>query len=112
MDCPRHIGDSASQLFFQDKQSLEFKALSVVSTLPHPQRPILASFVLAAVDHEAAARFLLDEVSDGDSGALLEFLADWIALCTKCRLWLLAISRFDNDRLTITSSSDPSDWFK
>ncbi|KXS93630.1 hypothetical protein AC578_2600 [Pseudocercospora eumusae] len=87
MDCPKNIENSASQLFFQDKSSLEYEALVVVSTLPHPQRAILASFVLAAVDRESAAQYLLHETSDRGSGSATthEFIADWITLATNIR---------------------------
>lgn len=86
MDCPRHIEDSASQLFYQDKTTLEYRALLAVSTLPHPQRPILAAFVLAARDHEAAAQFLLSETANGDPEYLQEFLTDWMTLTSRCKM--------------------------
>ena len=61
----------------------------MVSTLPHPQRAILASFVLAAADRDTAAQFLLNEISGRDSATVLEFLADWTTLATKGRVQLL-----------------------
>jgi hypothetical protein len=54
-----NIRGSASRLFYQDKQSSQYKAFLAISHLPHPDRPILGGFTEEAVDPEAAARCFL-----------------------------------------------------
>ncbi|KAK4614226.1 hypothetical protein CLAFUW4_09530 [Fulvia fulva] len=85
MDCPRNIVGSASQLFCRNKDSLEYKALVALSCLSHPQRVILAGFILNAADREVAAQYLLQETSGRGPATMYEFLADWIFLVTKVR---------------------------
>lgn len=88
MDCPRNIVGSASQLFCRNKDSLEYKALVALSCLSHPQRVILAGFILNAADREVAAQYLLQETSGRGPATMYEFLADWIFLVTKGRAGL------------------------
>jgi len=84
MGSPYNISGSASRLFFQNKASAEFKALSVIAeSLVHPQRTLLSAFVLHAVDREVASQFFLGEISGQGKAAVLKFLTDWIALLIK-----------------------------
>lgn len=84
MGSPYNIAGSASGLFFQNRASAEYQALSVIAeSLAHPQRTLLSSFVQQAVDKEYASRFLLDEVYGQDKATLFEFLATWISLLKK-----------------------------
>ena len=86
MECPRNLERCASQLFNNDKTSLEYQALLVASKLPHPQRAILASFISASVDRNVAAQYLLSETSSGDVDMTTKFLSDWTTLVRKCRI--------------------------
>jgi hypothetical protein len=59
MAVPWNIRGSASQLFFQDKESPQCKALLAISALPHPDRSILGAFINDAVDPQEAAQYFL-----------------------------------------------------
>jgi len=84
MGSPYNISESASQLFFQNKASAEFEALSVIAkSLAHPQRTLLSTFVQEAADKEVASRFFLEEVSGQGKAAVFKFLATWKKLLKK-----------------------------
>ncbi|KAF1997655.1 kinase-like protein [Amniculicola lignicola CBS 123094] len=86
MGSPYNISGSASKIFFQNKDSVEYKALSVIAELfAHPQRTLLSVFVQQAVDREVAAQFFFDEIAGQGRAAALEFLDDWIWLLKKVR---------------------------
>ncbi|KAF2425514.1 kinase-like protein [Tothia fuscella] len=85
MGSPYNLGGSASQLFFQIKDSAEYKALTLISSLPHPQRTLLSLFVEGAVDREHAAEFFLEEISEQGESAMLGFLDNWTRLVDKIR---------------------------
>ncbi|KAF2786917.1 kinase-like protein [Melanomma pulvis-pyrius CBS 109.77] len=86
MGSPYHISESASPLFFQDKASAEYEALSIIAkSLAHPQRTVLSTFILQAIDRESASRFFLHEISAQNKATIFEFLADWIHLMEKVR---------------------------
>jgi len=84
MGSPHNISGSASQLFSQNKDCDEYRALSkIAESLAHPRRTLLNAFVQHAVDREVASRFFLREVSGQDMIAVSEFLADWTRLLIK-----------------------------
>ncbi|KAF2875038.1 kinase-like domain-containing protein [Massariosphaeria phaeospora] len=86
MGSPFNISGSASQVFFKNKHSAEYKALSTIAdSFAHPQRALVSAFVLNAVDRELASQFFLDEVSVKNKGTASEFLADWTCLLQKVR---------------------------
>ncbi|KAM5429544.1 hypothetical protein McanMca71_006831 [Microsporum canis] len=91
MCVPRHVAQSASQLFLLDKESFQYKAFLAMADVPHPDRAILGAFINNAADPEEAARFLLrtTSVEDGpeqpSQKAVLQFLSDWKALINKFR---------------------------
>ncbi|KAI1986854.1 hypothetical protein LOZ53_004576 [Ophidiomyces ophidiicola] len=89
MGDPWNIRNSASQLFYQDKNSAQYAALLEISTLPHPDRSILASFVNIAFDPEEAARhflrMVLVENSSDSIDNIQQFLSQWMALMEKFR---------------------------
>ncbi|KAK2740529.1 hypothetical protein FQN55_008872 [Onygenales sp. PD_40] len=85
---PKNIRDSASQLFFQDKESLQYSASLVISCLSHPDRAILSCFVEDSVDPEEAARYFLRVTSPPDGStasmdAVSDFLLTWKLLIGK-----------------------------
>ncbi|KAK2809485.1 hypothetical protein FQN50_003753 [Emmonsiellopsis sp. PD_5] len=85
---PKNIRDSASQLFFLDKDSLQYKASLVISSLPHPDRAILSCFVEDAADPEEAARYFLRVTwpPDGSRASIdvvSHFLLTWKILIEK-----------------------------
>lgn len=83
MAIPRNIRGSASQLFYQDRDSPQYHALLAITELQHPDRSILRAFLTDARDPQEAARYFLREVAvDGTSHPLQiwpvwEFLSDW-----------------------------------
>lgn len=89
---PKNIRDSASQLFFQNKESPQYKASLIISSLPHPDRAILGCFIEDAADPQEAARYFLRVIlsSDGSSASadiVSHFLLTWKILIEKC--WYL-----------------------
>ncbi|KAL1957556.1 hypothetical protein VTO42DRAFT_5783 [Malbranchea cinnamomea] len=88
---PRNISGSSSQLFFQDKQSPQYKALLEISQLPHSDRAILASFIEDAAGPQEAARYFLHAISppadssESTTDAILRFLSAWKTLIEKLR---------------------------
>jgi hypothetical protein len=90
MALPWNIRGSASQLFFQDKQSAQYKALLEIVDVPHPDRSILGAFINDAVDPEEAARYFLYMTCAGEvAGAqprktVSQFLSEWKAVVDKC----------------------------
>jgi hypothetical protein len=86
---PWNIRGSASQLFYQDKESPQYKALLASSDLPHPDRTILGAFINDAVDPQEAARYFLRVTCPkGGVGVLPEdtillFLSEWKTLINK-----------------------------
>ena len=92
MGTPYNIKGSASQLFYQDTDLLQYKALLAISVLPHPDRTILSTFIEDAVDPEYAARYFLDTISSRVANddeepptkeVLSSFLTEWICLINK-----------------------------
>ncbi|PGG99930.1 hypothetical protein AJ79_08367 [Helicocarpus griseus UAMH5409] len=80
MAIPWNIRGSASQLFYQDKQSLQYKALLAITDVPHPERSILGAFIIHAEDPEEAARYFLRMTSGRDSQppeSVSQFLSRW-----------------------------------
>lgn len=90
MAVPWNIRGSASQLFFQDKESPQCKALLAISALPHPDRSILGAFINDAVDPQEAVQYFLRVTSLNGSGGvppedtILHFLSKWKTLIDKC----------------------------
>ncbi|EEP76339.1 predicted protein [Uncinocarpus reesii 1704] len=103
---PQNIRGSASQLFFQDKQTSQYAAQLAISKLAHPDRAILATFVEDAADPEVAAKYLLREISPEDSSTeqplvtLDEFLSRWKTLVEKFRP-VQAVELSSDTKLTI-----------
>lgn len=84
MGSPCNTSGCASQLFGQNKDCDEYRALSkIAESLTHPRRTLLNVFVQHAVYPEIASRFFLREVSGQDKIAVSGFLADWTCLLTK-----------------------------
>ncbi|OJD20226.1 hypothetical protein ACJ73_08439, partial [Blastomyces percursus] len=87
---PKNIHDSASQLFFQDKESPQYRASLVISRLPHPDRAILGCFIEDATDPQEAAQYFLRMTSPSDDSsasadAISHFLSTWKFLIEKFR---------------------------
>ncbi|KNG91455.1 hypothetical protein ANOM_000047 [Aspergillus nomiae NRRL 13137] len=91
MAVPWNIRGSASQLFFQDKTSPQYKALLAIADVPHPDRSILGSFINDALDPQEAARYFLRMTSmeNGSKApperSISEFLSNWKILIDKFR---------------------------
>ncbi|KAH7391102.1 kinase-like domain-containing protein [Phaeosphaeria sp. MPI-PUGE-AT-0046c] len=86
MGSPYHVSRSASHLLSCDEASFEFQAISLIAdSLAHPQRTLLSAFVHQAVDKEAAARFVLDDVVVHNKATVADVLADWISLLRRVR---------------------------
>lgn len=91
MATPWDIRGSASQLFFPDKQSLQYKALLAISDVPHPDRSILGCFIDDAHDPQEAARYFLrmtsleDGTKTSPEKTVSQFLSEWKSLIEKCK---------------------------
>ncbi|EEH04116.1 conserved hypothetical protein [Histoplasma capsulatum G186AR] len=86
---PWNIPGSASQLFFQDKQSAQYKALLAITDVPHPDRSILGAFINDAFDPQEAARYFLRMTCAGERSQpkknVSQFLSDWKIIIDKFR---------------------------
>ncbi|EER42191.1 predicted protein [Histoplasma capsulatum H143] len=86
---PWNIPGSASQLFFQDKQSAQYKALLAITDVPHPDRSILGAFINDAFDPQEAARYFLRMTCAGEHSqpkeTVSQFLSDWKIIIDKLR---------------------------
>lgn len=88
MAIPWNIRGSASQLFFQDKTSPQYKALLAIANVPHPDRSILGAFINDAVDPQEAARYFLNKTDGSKSPpekTVSQFLSEWKVLIEKCK---------------------------
>ncbi|KAK6821625.1 hypothetical protein RU639_007728 [Aspergillus parasiticus] len=89
MAIPWNIRGSASPLFFQDKQSSQYKALLANADVPHPDRSILGAFINEALDPEEAARYFLRMTCSGGNShpkkTVSQFLSEWKILVDKSR---------------------------
>lgn len=88
MAIPWNIRGSASQLFFQDKTSPQYKALLVITNVPHPDWSILGSFINDAVDPQEAVRYFLHRTDSSESPpekTVSQFLSEWKILIEKCK---------------------------
>lgn len=89
---PWNIRGSASQLYYQDKQSPEYQALLSISDVPHPQRSMLGGFINNAADPQKAARYFLSTTApEGEHDTpskmtISQFLIDWKLLAEKCKI--------------------------
>lgn len=94
---PWNISGSASQLFYQDKQSAQYKALLAITDVPHPNRSILGAFINEAVDSEVVAQYFLQNTCTEDmSGTpskerVSQFLSQWDILVNQCK-WMTLYS--------------------
>lgn len=92
---PKNIRTSASQLFFQDKESSQYKAILEIASLPHPDRAILGCFIEDAVNPQEAARYFLSVSTSHvapngpPEDAIARFLSKWKTLLEKCKYVLL-----------------------
>lgn len=88
MAIPWNIRGSASQLFFQDKQSSQYKALLAITDVSHPDRSILGAFIEEAFDPQEAAQYFLRMTCTGEHSqpkkTVSQFLSEWKIIINKC----------------------------